>query len=121
MVSILVLGDSVVKQVSRYSKLPNARYDSNLGLDQTQYTVYWRRISRGKITNNHDPKQAIPDWEVINPDIVIQIGSNDVCDLGGSDDPLEIGYKLAEMVGNFISQLSVKKVIVSSITQDRKS
>ena len=116
MVSILVLGDSVVKQVSRYSKLPNARYDSNLGLDQTQYTVYWRGISRGKIANYHDPKQAIPDLEVINPDIlIIQIGSNDVCDLGGSEDPLEIGYKLAEMVGNFISQLSVKKVIVSSI------
>ena len=81
MVSILVLGDSVVKQVSRYSKLPNARYVSNLGLDQTQYTVYWRGISGRKIANYHDLKQAIPDWEVINPGIVIQIGSNDVCEI----------------------------------------
>ena len=71
MVSILVLGDSVVKQVSRYSILPNARYVSNLGLDQTQYTVYWRGISGKKIANYHDLKQAIPDWEVINPGIVI--------------------------------------------------
>ena len=85
MVSILVLGDSV-KQVSRYSILPNARYVSNLGLDLTQYTVYWRGISGRKIANYHDLKQAIPDWEVINPGIVIiQIGSNDVCDLRGND------------------------------------
>ena len=96
--------------------------DSNLGLGQTHYTVYWRGISGSKIANYHDPKQALPDWEVINPGIVIiQIGSNDVCDLGGNDGPLETGYKLAEIVRNFKSQLSVKKVIVSSILPRTRS
>ena len=47
MVSILVLGDSIVNQIQDYGKNLEACYNVNLGLDKMKYKVYYWGISGG--------------------------------------------------------------------------
>ena len=114
--SILVLGDSIVNQIQDYGKSLQARYDVNLGLDKMKYKVHYRGISGGKITNFMDLKTSVPDLSAIRPKVVVlHVGSNDLCDLKGGDEPLVVGFKLADLVNLLIKQQPVKYVILSSI------
>ena len=114
--SILVLGDSIVNQIQDYGKNLQARYDVNLGLDKMKYKVHYRGISGGKITNFMDLKTSVPDWSAIRPKVVVlHVGSNDLCDLTGGDEPLVVGFKLADLVNLLIKQQPVKYVILSFI------
>ena len=58
----------------------------------------------------------MPNWSLMNPKVVIlHIGTNDVCHVTEDEDPLKVAFLLVEWVRRLLAQLSVSKVIVSSI------
>ena len=87
-----------------------------------KYKIHYRGISGGKITKFMDLKTSVPDWSAIKPKVVVlHVGSNDLCDLTGGDEPLVVSFKLADLVNLLIKQQPVKYVILSSIIPRTKA
>ena len=116
MIPVLVLGDSIVNQIQEYGKSPLSHYDVNFSLDKHQFKVHYIGVSGGKIAKFRNLNHVVPNWSLMNPKVVIlHIGTNDVRDVTEDEDPLKVAFLLVEWVRRLLAQLSVSKVIVSSI------